>query len=407
MDRFDKIIYDRYMNGHPIQRLKEKYNEDVYDLVDFFYKGRNSCDSKLVEAVEDVSKIQLLKHATKGNAWRAMQSAYDILSHLDKNKGQVDTTNEDDFKASLQNMYAGEKFSEELEKSRDEQNKTDFLLTSNKGSGVPGEMSQEDIQFRNWLANRSKASPEIREILDCFGRFLAHANKLKKEKYFPSVANITNVTQGKDLSKLLPSEYLGLVVPELEDYFNYKYATGSLLQYENKEKIETGKGGVHLVLDLSGSMYDPLDKCRDLTKKINVAIGFALAMIKILEEEDRRCVIHVFNLNCWNVFDSKKQGYKKGMMDIIQLYPHDSTDIKHALQKVFVPEYEDLDVIMVTDGLDDTLRDGDIVKGDKNLSCLLVSQYSPGSTALSRLADSFIVANDRGGFEHLVEQLLK
>jgi uncharacterized protein with von Willebrand factor type A (vWA) domain len=374
-------------------------------LIDYFYKGSN--DSTLSSIVEDVNRIKLLKNSTKGNVWRSVQTAYDLLSQLDKNKHKIDNSNEDDFKAAVQNMYASKEFAEVLEESRDNQNKADILLMSRNDGSEQAQMSEKDIQFRNWLINSAKNNPDIREILDCFGQFMAYANKLKREKYFPSVTNISDVTIGSDLSMMLPSEYINLVIPELEDYFNYKYATDSLLQYKSEDKQETGKGGVHLVLDISGSMYDPLNPYAAVTKKINIAIGFTMAMIKILEEQDRRCVLHVFNTSCSNVFDSDHHSASDCIRKTIGISPTGGTHIQNAIKTVFAPKYEELDVIVITDGEDNTLHERDVVKGNKRLSCLLISHRAPDYSALRNVSDSFITANNKDGFDHLVEDLLK
>lgn len=406
MDKYDKIIYDKYLEGHPAKKLPEKHHEDLYNLIDYFYKGRNDPDSVLLESVEEVNRLKLMKNTTKGHVWRSVQASYDILKHLNDNERSLDSGNEDDFKAAMQNMYASDRFAQELEKSRDTQNKADFLLVGKDNDGIRTDMAPEDIAFRNWLMEQSKTSHNMREILECFGQFLSHANKLKKEKYFPSVSNIDNVTLGNDLARVLPSEYIGLVIPEMEDYFNYKYATESLLQYENRNKEETGKGGVNLILDISGSMEQVLNPGRDVTKKINIAIGFALAMMKILEEADRRCVLHYFTTDVHLVYDSEVDNPVEGMRKVMGLNPHGSTHIHQALKGVWIPKYEELDAIMVTDGLDETVTRANFTKGDKRLSCLLISAWKPVASALSQIADSFIVANDRGGFEHLVEELL-
>lgn len=407
MNKFDKIIYDRYMHDHPIQQhmkyLEEEEVNDVYKVVDFFYKGSSPDDSKFLQALSEVNRIKMIQRSTRGNIWRSVQAAHDIVSSLSR-KDDVSGPSLDikmeDFKASLQNLYTGEEFDVKLKQSQDNQNKADLLLYSPEGEGELGRVSDEDVAFRNWLMQQAQTYQNIQDILDCFGMFLAHANKLKREKWVPSVANLTDITMGDEISRLVPDELLQLAVPELEDLFNYKYATKSLLQYDSRSKENVGKGDMVFLLDISGSMYNPLGQFT----KLNVACGFLLAMLKVLEEQGRNCKFYTYNTSTYKVFDSENLSKTEMFKTVFQIMASGGTNITQAFQKVF--NESDDDVVLVSDGVDPGFSPSRLEKGGRRVSCLLISEFSHEVLTIKRFVDSFILANDMGDFNHLIDEFL-
>jgi len=408
MNKYDKIIYDRFMADHPIRGylagMSSTEMEGVYDVIEYFYKGVEPANDYL-NALTEVNKINMLRHSTKGNIWRSVQSTHDLIRFVKQSSSRFDrntSESEEDYKASIQNMYTSDAFDDHLEQSQDIQDKTDLLLYSPQGQGSVHVPSEEEIKFRNWLMQRSVHSRELRKILDMFGLFLAHANELKRQKYIPSVANIADIKKGNDLGKLIPDEMLALGVEEMEILFYYNLATENLLQYECREEQNVGKGDMVFLLDISESMLEPISKTDARYSRMNVALGFLLAMIKILQEQGRSCKLFSYNTMCMEVFDTKQISMQNAFRIVLNIHASGGTRIASAFKSVF-DSCED-DVVIVTDGIDGSFNPASLDKGKRRVSCLLISEYSPTDLSIKRFVDSFILAKGVDDFKHLTEE---
>ena len=408
MNKYDKIIYDRFMSDHPIRGFLASMNnterDDVYDVIDYFYKGAEPSNDFL-SAVQEVNKINMLRRSTKGNIWRSVQATHDLIQHVrmtslgfDKDARQ----SEDDYKANIQNLYTSDAFDDYLEQSQDVQDKTDLLLYSPNGQGTLQVPSEDEIKFRNWLMQNSARSNDLRKILDMFGLFLAHANELKRQKYVPSVANISDIRKGSDLGKLIPDEMLALGIEETEILFYYNLATENLLQYDCKEEQDVGKGDMVFLLDISESMLDPINKHDHRYSKMNVALGFLLAMIKILQEQGRSCKLFTYNTMCMQVFDTKEISMHNAFKIVLNIYASGGTRIASAFKTVF--DKCDDDVVIVTDGIDGSFDARYLDKGERRVSCLLISEYQPHDLSVKKFVDSFILASGVDDFKHLTQE---
>lgn len=410
MNKFDKIIYNRFIGSHPVQGYVTSMNteerDEVYNLVEYFYKGA-AASGKFMQALDEVNKVQLLRRSTKGNLWRSVQAVYDLLQFVKNPKDLISpgTTKEEDFKASIQNLYTGDMFENHLEQSQDAQNKADLLVYSPNGEGSFNIPSKEEIEFRNWLMRQTENNSKVRNILEFFGTFLAHANALVRENYVPSVANVSDIKRGGDLGKVLPDELLSLGAEEMELLFYYGLATQNLLQYDCKQKENVAKGDLVLLLDISGSMSEPVSRSSKYSK-LDMALGFTLAMLKILEKQGRSCKLFAYNVMCMEVFDTRRTSPETVFKTVLNINADGGTKIQSALNQVFSKTTED--VIIITDGIDDTLNAARIKewKQDRRLSCLLISEYAPQGLKIRNAVDSFIVANGEDGFKHLTKEFI-
>lgn len=410
MNKFDEIIYNRFVQSHPMQGYIASMNDQeraaALNVVDYFYKG-STPSGAFLEAAHEVSKVRLMQKTTRGNLWRSVQAAHDLIEAITRNgelTGPAKGVSEEDYKAALQNLYTGERFEKALQQSQDVQNKADLLLCSPEGQGNFGLPSQDEVNFRNWLAKRAAANVNIRRILDCFGQFLAHANALRREKFIPSVANVTDIKLGDDLAKVVPGEFmaLGAEEPELEALFYYGLANSSLLQYDCKEQENVAKGDVIFLLDISESMLDPISRGSEYSK-LNVACGFLLAMLKVLEQQGRNCKVLTYNTMCMELFDTAKIQPAQAFQIVLNIHANGGTRIANAVKKALDMGNDDL--VIVTDGIDSFYFDKS-AKGSRRATCLLISQFAPTATPLRQFVDSFILANGVDDFKHLTQEFL-
>lgn len=104
------------------------------------------------------------------------------------------------------------------------------------------------------LAKRVGKSAKLQQIAAIAGRFKRIAWQQQRAKVKHPPDEITSVTLGNHLARVLPSELALLAEPALEDLFYLKYAEASLAQYDLIGHEPQGQGPIILAIDESGSM---------------------------------------------------------------------------------------------------------------------------------------------------------
>ena len=104
------------------------------------------------------------------------------------------------------------------------------------------------------IAKRVNKSATLQQIAAIAGRFKRIAWQQQRAKVKHPPDEITSVTLGNQLARVLPSELALLAEPQLEDLFYLKYAEASLAQYDLIGHEPQGQGPIILALDESGSM---------------------------------------------------------------------------------------------------------------------------------------------------------
>lgn len=136
----------------------------------------------------------------------------------------------------------------------------DAIKAFGGGGEAPGTgdgMASHDtlsIKEKLKLARQVNKSAKLQQIAAIAGRFkrIAWQRQRSKVKYPPD--EITSVTLGNELARILPSELALLGEPQLEDLFYLKYAEASLAQYDLIGHEPQGQGPIILAIDESGSM---------------------------------------------------------------------------------------------------------------------------------------------------------
>jgi uncharacterized protein with von Willebrand factor type A (vWA) domain len=149
-------------------------------------------------------------------------------------------------------------------------------------------------------------------------------------------------------------------------------------------------------------MLEPISKTDARYSRMNVALGFLLAMIKILQEQGRSCKLFSYNTMCMEVFDTKQISMQNAFRIVLNIHASGGTRIASAFKSVF-DSCED-DVVIVTDGIDGSFNPASLDKGKRRVSCLLISEYSPTDLSIKRFVDSFILAKGVDDFKHLTEE---
>lgn len=407
IEPWDKKLFDKYIRDHPIESLmgtmSEQEVDKTYETIDWLYHNKVG-KIPMHEALDGANAVQVQKRLCEGNVWRSVETSYRFLRHFNIQKDEIDDKEGHDFQAALQNLFTSEDVQQDLEDAKDEQNLIESFTRgqSTEAYQPSGEMTDKDLEFRKWVYNEMRSNEDLKQIMDCFGKFYKQANILKREVYKKETFNVADTKLGNDISEVFEDELLGLVVPELNDLFLYNFAQEQLMQYDYKEKVDTGKGNISLLVDVSDSMNLEIGGY----KVINIALGFACALAKFMTDEDRHLRVYSFSYSTRLEFDTRETTVQDALKKLMRIQTRSSTNLDKAVIHAF-KESED-DVVMITDAIIRTLDKKSIAKykGDRRLSTLLVADHMFSDSPLKEVSDSWIVSDGVGGFEHLTKEFM-
>jgi len=139
------------------------------------------------------------------------------------------------------------------------------------------------------IAQQVGRSPKLQQIAAVCGRFTRIALQQQKTRVKHPPDEITSITTGCEIERLLPSEIALLADPALEDLFYLKFAERGLMQYDLIGHEPEGQGPIILAVDESESMSW---MCGPMTKEVwSKAVMLALLSIARLQKRDF-AVIH-------------------------------------------------------------------------------------------------------------------
>jgi uncharacterized protein with von Willebrand factor type A (vWA) domain len=104
------------------------------------------------------------------------------------------------------------------------------------------------------IAQQVGRSPKLQQIAAVCGRFTRIALQQQKTRVKHPPDEITSITTGCEIERLLPSEIALLSDPDLEDLFYLRFAERSLMQYDLIGHEPKGRGPIIIAIDESGSM---------------------------------------------------------------------------------------------------------------------------------------------------------
>ncbi|MEW5932486.1 MAG: VWA domain-containing protein [Bacillota bacterium] len=217
----------------------------------------------------------------------------------------------------------------------------------------PGQAQRVDKREKFELARRLRSDPKLRQIADLAGRMrnIAAAKQRERTKYVPS--EVVGVTQGNDLSRVLPSELVRLTVPGLQPFFLRDFLEGKLLQYELKGREKEDRGPLVVCLDSSGSMAEGR---RPYTKEVWAkAVLLALFWIAACQKRAFAC-IHFGSKSEIRVFEfpDPRSARPGDVAEMAAFFFGGGTDFETPLRKaqklLEESEYRKGDVIFITDG---------------------------------------------------------
>ena len=185
---------------------------------------------------------------------------------------------------ALRRMVNGgsEKAAAAVEQARESQ---EGLSGVGWGSGTQFATTQTPGASRT-LASRLKGDARLRRIAQLAGRFKRIALAKLRAKVNHGADEITDIEQGADLGRLLPTELGRLIHPVQKLAFLRDLAERRCLQYQLTGTDSLGKGPMVVCLDKSGSM----DGARDIW-----ATAVALALLEVAHWERRPFALLCFD----------------------------------------------------------------------------------------------------------------
>ncbi|MCG3143129.1 MAG: Protein ViaA [Gammaproteobacteria bacterium] len=134
------------------------------------------------------------------------------------------------------------------------------------------------------IAQKVGRSPKLQQIAAVCGRFTRIALQQQKTRVKHPPDEITSITTGCEIERLLPSEIALLADPGLEDLFYLKFVERGLMQYDLIGHEPEGQGPIILAVDESESMSW---MCGPMTKEVwSKAVMLALLSIARLQKRD-------------------------------------------------------------------------------------------------------------------------
>ncbi|QDU19743.1 hypothetical protein [Urbifossiella limnaea] len=151
------------------------------------------------------------------------------------------------------------------------------------GPGMPGANNPAAVAA---LFRQVRGDPALRRICDLAGRFRRVAQSKQRMKATHGLDDVVGVEPGGDVGRLLPSELVRLMVPELELDTLRRIVERQALCREHHAVEPAGKGPVVVCLDESGSMSG---------EKIHTAKALALALAWVARSQRRWCALVAYS----------------------------------------------------------------------------------------------------------------
>ncbi|MCC7073581.1 MAG: VWA domain-containing protein [Deltaproteobacteria bacterium] len=213
-------------------------------------------------------------------------------------------------------------------------------------SGLGGVHTSSDAT-QALLANTLKDSDALKRLGLLAGRMRRIAMGKRRTRTRHAASELSDVTNGSDLARVLPHELLKLTDPVLALDFLRAFVEGALLQYELVGNEREGRGPMVVLIDDSDSMDGP---------PATFARAAALALADLALTERRACRLVRFSHKINAVLDlrvgrdSAKEllAFLSGPVGGGTSFEMPLRAAREAIERE--PAYERADVVLITDG---------------------------------------------------------
>jgi len=223
--------------------------------------------------------------------------------------------------------------------------------------GAPARLGNAEAKRK--LAKRIKASPKLSKIAELAGRLRRVAAEKQRSKASDSRSEVTDIEQGNEIDRLLPSELMDLLNGgggERELMFYSRFLDRQCLQYKLSGKEKEGRGPIVICMDESGSMGGD----REVWAK-----AVALALLEVANRQKRTWAFVHFDTRVTRT-DVVPHGKidTAALMDCMEHFSGGGTSFQAPLDQAVEiirgdSEMKKADVLLVTDGYCSTSDDWD------------------------------------------------
>jgi len=205
-----------------------------------------------------------------------------------------------------------------------------------------------DLEQKRKLMERVGRSEKLKALAELAGRMRRVAAAQQRSKADYRRDEISDITHGDDLARLLPVETLKLSDPDFEALFFQGLMERSLLNYELKGQAPQGRGPIVVCIDNSGSMAGD----REVWSK-----AVALAMLDIARKENRSFAVLHFctEVGCKLVWERGPNPPSwEHVCELMEYFSGGGTNfepvLKEALTIVEEDQFTKADIVLITDG---------------------------------------------------------
>ena len=337
-----------------------------------------SLDNSITEYNEIVEQIKDLQNSKEGKKTKTRSNKKftleEVKEGLDKAKEKIDTLFKDKIKSKL---------IKSIKVLSKQQQEMDSYIKE-WGLGNDGTYQKLPYQDKIDVLNKLKNNPKLKEIAKLTGRLKSIYLKGEKENK-KSHTTLKNLEQGNNISRTLPSEFLGFTSESHKALFLKKYTDKNLLQYNLGDTTKKGMGPIIVLMDCSGSMQGENEI---FTKAI------ALSLLNITKRQKRSFLgIHFSDAKdpdelIHRYFKAKEAIDVSKAIEMAEYFESGGTNFEVVLDRarsevLKEPEFLKADIIILTDGCsavrDSWLKEFLKFKEDKNIkvtSILMDRGYS-------------------------------
>ena len=138
-------------------------------------------------------------------------------------------------------------------KVKDQVRETSDMI-SNWGLERSGTYTKRPVNEKMELLNKLRTNQKLQQIARLAGRYRRLALQTKREKVKKGLDETHSITQGDDLGRLIPAEWMRLAHPLTEQQFVADLIEKKTLIYQVKGKEKKARGPIITCIDESGSM---------------------------------------------------------------------------------------------------------------------------------------------------------
>lgn len=269
------------------------------------------------------------------------------------------------------------------------QNANVFALGYSTGQGKPSAIESKKT-FE--IALKIAQDPTFRKIAEMAGRMVNIAMQKQKTKPNYEPQETAGITTGKDIQRLIATEYVYFTHQVLKREFYRKFTENNLLQYKFKGYEAEGRGPIVVCLDTSGSM----DGLKSIWSR-----GVMIGLLAIAKRQKRSFAAIMFGskdeIKVFS-FPEPDKIQPDEAVEMARFAFRGGTDfetpLSTALNIIQESHYKKADLIFITDGIaqmsDRFINSFNEKKKEKKFKTIVVLMPGGSIKPLNKVADQIV-----------------